>query len=292
MKTVRYRSPFIPAEWIAAHGFRPRRGIPDGDGARGPVPDAEGVCPYMRRFINTARATDAAAIVLTTMCDQVRRGRDLLDGDNRVFLLNLPATCRSAAATELYVAELRRLGDFLAQIGGTAPTREQLAAIMTAADAARAPHRAAPAGGGIPIAVVGGPLAAADRRIMQLVGDCGGRIVLDGTEAGERTLPAPFDAAAAAADPLAEMARAYFDSIPDAFRRPDTDLHRWLAEHIRQRRPHGVIVIRQVWCDLWRAEVHRMRDDCDIPLLDLDVDGEDLSTRTRTRVEAFMETLA
>ena len=63
MKRVLYRSPFIPAEWIAAHGFEPVRLIPSSASTDGPVPDAEGVCPFMRGFINEASSSSANAIV-------------------------------------------------------------------------------------------------------------------------------------------------------------------------------------------------------------------------------------
>ena len=44
------------------------------------------------------------------------------------------------------------------------------------------------------------------------------------------------------------------------------------------------ILLRQVWCDLWHAEVKRLRDWLDLPLLDLDLNGDDPVARNRTRV--------
>ena len=62
----------------------------------------------------------------------------------------------------------------------------------------------------------------ADYAFFDLVERAGGRVVLDATEGGERTLPRPFDPARLAADPFEELADAYFDAIPDAFRRPNS----------------------------------------------------------------------
>ena len=62
-----------------------------------------------------------------------------------------------------------------------------------------------------------------DCELFEMVERAGGRIVLDATEHGQRTLPRPFDPARVAAEPLEELADAYFDGIPDAFRRPNTE---------------------------------------------------------------------
>ena len=82
-------------------------------------------------------------------------------------------------------------------------------------------QRPAEAPGGIPLAILGGPLLETDCEFFDLVERAGGRIVLDATEHGQRTLPRPFDPARVAAEPLEELADAYFDGIPDAFRRPE-----------------------------------------------------------------------
>ena len=51
----------------------------------------------------------------------------------------------------------------------------------------------------------------------------------------------------------------------------------------------GIVFLRQVWCDLWHAESRRIRDWCDLPMLDLDLNGDDPIPRNKTRLEAFME---
>ena len=49
--------------------------------------------------------------------------------------------------------------------------------------------------------------------------------------------------------------------------------------------------MRHLWCDKWHAEVQRLKDTLDVPLLDLDVDGGPVALRHRTRVQAFLEGL-
>ena len=245
----------------------------------------------MRDFINEAAHRDVSAIILTTMCDQVRHGHALLEraGTRESFLFNLPATWKTPAATELYIAELERLGQFLVSVGGVRPGEGVLASTMLAYDQARATAARPPPVGKTPIAILGGALSAADNRLLELLADLGGRIVLDGTESGERTMPACFDRQRLDDAPLQELARAYFGTIPDAFRRPDSQLFLWLKAKINERKPRGIVFLRQVWCDLWHAESRRIRDWCDLPMLDLDLNGDDPIPRNKTRLEAFME---
>ena len=102
-------------------------------------------------------------------------------------------------------------------------------------DSRRSPSGQRRAAAGIPLAVLGGPLLETDCAFFDLVEHAGGRVVLDATEGGERTLPRPFDPARLAADPLEELADAYFDGIPDAFRRPNSRLYEWLGRELAAR---------------------------------------------------------
>ena len=81
--------------------------------------------------------------------------------------------------------------------------------------------------------------------------------------------------------------------IPDAFRRPNTALYEWLGCAMGTREVRGIILRRYVWCDLWHAEVDRLRRWSPVPVLDLDGDRDDQSARGRTvgRIEAFLEML-
>ena len=135
MKTIAYCSPFVPAEWITAHGLRPRWLRTRTMSRRPPIAVTRGVCPYAGAVIDAALSgIEADALVLTTICDQMRYAAAVLEtrGSCPIFLLNVPSTWQTGQARNLYVDELVRLGRFLVQIGGKSPDNADLAEIMLA----------------------------------------------------------------------------------------------------------------------------------------------------------------
>jgi len=145
-------------------------------------------------------------------------------------------------------------------------------------------------GDGIPLALIGGPLLAEDAPFLEAIEKAGGRIVVDASEGGERTLPAPADRCHLKDDPLDELVRIYFDTIPDVFRRPNTLLHEWLGVHLSAHSVRGIILRRYAFCDLWHAELYRLRKWSDVPVLEIDAAAEEgESSRALGRVEAFLE---
>jgi benzoyl-CoA reductase/2-hydroxyglutaryl-CoA dehydratase subunit BcrC/BadD/HgdB len=321
MLTVAYTCPFVPPEWIAAHGLRPERIVPAvaaGVAGAGAMPASAGVCPYARSFVNAAAATEcqADAVVFTTVCDQMRRAAEVLAGltPRPVFLMNVPSTWQTPAAMGLYVDELRRLGRFLVRLGGQAPSDEQLADVMLSYDADRAvlrrttcPNNAVPAcvppvpGSGfpvpspsfpVPLAIVGGPLAVGRQEVFDMIERLGGRVVLDATEGGALTLPPPLEARRVRQDPLAALAEAYFGGIPHPMRRPNGGLYEWLGARLAERGVRGVLLHRWPWCDLWHGELGRLRQWAPVPVLDLGAGDEGLDSPRRTgRIQAFLEML-
>jgi benzoyl-CoA reductase/2-hydroxyglutaryl-CoA dehydratase subunit BcrC/BadD/HgdB len=333
MNSIAYTSPFIPVEWIAAHGLRPAWLRLRSAATRPMLAATRGVCPYAGALVDAATAgIDAAGLVLTTICDQMRYAAALAEGGQcPVFLMNVPSTWQTAESRALYREELRRLGRFLEQLGGIAPRSVKLVEVMEAYQRARCvalgQSEACAAGesakellmvrdalvvpisggvgpecrlkpglrtDGIPLAVVGGPLLDGDFDFFDILEDAGGRVVLDATENGERTLPRKFDPARMAADPFEELAASYFDVIPDAFRQPNTALYDWLGRELAARRVRGIVFRRYVWCDLWHAELQRLKQWSPVPVLEIDAgaDDESASARIRSRVEAFLEMLA
>jgi benzoyl-CoA reductase/2-hydroxyglutaryl-CoA dehydratase subunit BcrC/BadD/HgdB len=349
MNVVGYSSPFVPAEWIAAHGLQPWRLR-----LRATENLTRGVCPYAAALIedvirmsrpaaksdhsvpllgtSSAGLTNCTpdclrqaaahrtghgrpdpspyrAVVLTTVCDQMRYAAATIEqrGGCPVFLLNVPSTWQTPASRQLYLDELRRLGRFLVRLGGHEPSDADLSQVMLAFDRTRrltreggrsdnANSRRPTAGeepGAIPLAILGGPLMENDDTLFQLIEQAGGRVVLDATEGGERTLPRPFNAERLACDPLKELADAYFDEIPDAFRRPNTRLYEWLEREMTARAVRGIILRRYLWCDLWHAELARLKQWSPTPVLEIDVGPDDVSSpnRVQGRIEAFLETL-
>jgi benzoyl-CoA reductase/2-hydroxyglutaryl-CoA dehydratase subunit BcrC/BadD/HgdB len=343
MKPILSTSPFVPPEWIAAHGLRPGWTRP-GSAVGSPLREVRrGVCPYAGAWVDAARSgVGATAVVAATTCDQMRYAAALLDRDAGVpvFLMNVPSTWQTLVARQLYRDELERLGRFLVRVGGTAPSASELVRVMLQYDRARSAVRAVrdrlparrfaeavvrlrgsdgnegsglssgsrtvlsetslpedgsyPISPGVALALVGGPLSEEDFALLDLIDQAGGRVVLDATEGGERTLPAPFDRDLLREDPLDALVRAYFDAIPDAFRRPNHGLYEWLGRELAGRGVRGIVLRRYLWCDTWHAELNRLRRRSPVPVLDLQVGDRDDRAMTRMlgRLEAFLETLS
>lgn len=148
MKSVVFCCPFVPMEWIAAHGLRPCRVMPTALPSRPQVgsethPPA-GMCPYAHAYaLHVSREEAGGGIVFTTTCDQMRRVPEWLSQDEcantkrPVFLMHVPTTWNTVQAQRLYRSELRRLGRFLETLGGAPPTRERLASVMAEFDRQR-----------------------------------------------------------------------------------------------------------------------------------------------------------
>jgi benzoyl-CoA reductase/2-hydroxyglutaryl-CoA dehydratase subunit BcrC/BadD/HgdB len=144
----------------------------------------------------------------------------------------------------------------------------------------------------LPLAIVGSPFRLPDFRLFDLVEKASGFVALDATASGEASLPAPADASLLVADPLEALVQAYFDTIPDAFRRPNTRFYEWLGSEIERRGIRGVIFRNYVWCDTWRAEAQRLKEWAPVPVLVLDsIDEENADSRVAARIQAFLEML-
>jgi benzoyl-CoA reductase/2-hydroxyglutaryl-CoA dehydratase subunit BcrC/BadD/HgdB len=326
MDSVGYFSPFVPPEWIAAHGLRPLWLTLDRKVAGTHEAPHRGLCPCAGALVaHTMCGATPGTLVLTTNCDQMRYASAYLDQASitSTFLLNVPSTWQRPQVRQLYRQELQRLGRFLVQAGGCAPTREQLEMTIEQYHDRRAaalqsrprlPARqwaetlvrlrsgqtsskiaasARACDDGIPLVLIGGPLLANDDSFLELVEMAGGRIVVDGSEGGERTLPAAVDRRHLRDDPLDELIRIYFDTIPDVSRRPNTCLYEWLGAQLSVHSARGIILRRYSFCDLWHAELQRLRQWSDVPLLDIDVAASDEGelSRVRGRIEAFLEML-
>jgi benzoyl-CoA reductase/2-hydroxyglutaryl-CoA dehydratase subunit BcrC/BadD/HgdB len=316
---VVYASPFVPPEWIAAHGLRPTRP------ALGPPRRPEGSagrCPFAEAFVDRASGLlgqgEARAIVATSTCDQMRRGTEALP---HRFLFEVPHTWQTASAHRTYVSELRRLGRFLVEWGGREPDDDALLgamrrfddgrrALLSArdglggrgfAEAVAAFHergdgrfetadRPRPGAGGVPVALVGGPLRADQLALHDVIEAAGGRVALDATETGERTFPARFDRRRMAGDPVLELADAYFGTIPAVFRRPNRMLYEYLRRELDARDVRAIVVVHCVWCDLWRAEAGRIGEWSGRPVTTVDLaDGDAGWRRIETRIQALLE---
>jgi hypothetical protein len=351
---VFYTSPWVPAEWIKAHGLEPRGIWLANDFAGEPLPLAAGVCAFANAAVQLAEQQTSSAVIFTTHCDQLRRGFDTAaEGARRwAFLFNLPVTWQTPVAERIYLDELRRLGRFLVGLGGHAPVAEELLEIVgqhrearqrLLAAASWCPARAyaeavarfhldgtvrlpsrnqdgrAAAEGCVPLALVGGPLPQTQMPLLDAIERAGGRVVLNATEVGERSLwptqtvaaersvyaaatsvnPSrhglPLSASGSSFEsvtstPMELLARDYQANCVDVFQRPNTRLYAWLRERLTARRGRGIVLWHYVGCDLWRAEAESLREAFGLPLLLLGAE-ETSPSRSIGRLEAFLESL-
>lgn len=312
--------PFVPPEWVRAHGVRPVRPVLDDLPAAVPM----GVCGYAAGYAWALARAPVQAAVFTTTCDQMRRVAETIGRECPVpsFLFHVPATWQTAGACGLYRSELERLGRFLCRLGGAAPDRNTLVEVMEAYDAARRRLRDArgwltgralveairaihqdpetaldtipmsgPMRKGIPLATAGPELTEGLLGVLDFIEARGGRIALDGTTTGERSLVEAFDRRALGEDPLGVLIDAYFGGVPCAFRRPNTLLYQWLKREMTARDVRGILFIRRLWCDMWAAEECRMREWASVPLTAVDAEDDGVTVRMATRLESFLEAL-
>lgn len=318
----------MPAEWIAAHGLKPAKHIPSGVGEPGTAFSGQGICSYTSAFLEeTVSEAEYHAVIVTSLCDQMRRAIERIDG-KPAFCLNLPATWKTESAKRLYLGELERLGRFLVDLGGQVPSKGHLARIAREIDerrrslrrrqgklSARAFAEAVNSvhfttysfsdGQGtartsgmdgndkhIPIAIVGGALPTSLYGLYDLIESEQGRVALDANENGEIALSPRLDESRLGHAPLAAVASAYFDHIPGAFRRPNSLLYDWLDRELPARNIRAILFISHTWCDLWQAEAHRMKERYGLPFLSIRfVPDAGFQERIRSQVQAFLEVL-
>ena len=105
-------------------------------------------------------------------------------------------------------------------------------------------------------------------------------------------MPAAPNPALLAKDPVEALVGMYFNTIPDAFRRPNSMLFEWLGKRFETRGVRGVLYHAYPWCDLWRAEAQRLRQCCRLPFVEVPLDDRGApNARTVTRIAALLETL-
>jgi benzoyl-CoA reductase/2-hydroxyglutaryl-CoA dehydratase subunit BcrC/BadD/HgdB len=312
-------SPWVPFEWIVAHGLHPR-GVWSGF-SRPSNAGSEGICAFAQQLAHFPATHPDAALIFTTACDQMRRAADAAFGTPpRIFLFNLPCTWQTPAVRRLYHQEIQRLGRFLVRLGGCTPTEEKLESVLLDWDRRRqqlhknllqlsgrqtaemllsffddgqvpdtVPLTTSP---GVPLALVGGPLLSSQLELFDVVESVGGRIVLNAAEPGERCLLPPLSPRLPGQTSLEVLADHYFEHGVDVYHRPNSRLYDWLGARLQERRVRGIVLRVQVGCDLWRAESASLREAFNLPVLVLDEhEARGVDPRDLTRLATFVESL-
>ena len=277
---VLFGSPYVPREWIEGHGLGAVEILPP---ATSPTEDAAGVCPYARLMLNAVESQPQDAVIFTTRCDQTRRISELFKGQReQSFLMNIPTTWQSQVAWDMYRDELLRLSRFLISLGGKAFSPQRISPSTDSEPTA---------GAGTKIAVFGGPETARVPEFHDLLRLNGLRIALDGTELSGLGR-GDIDMMDLETDPLTALTRACFVDLPDIAKRPNTQFYSFMSQCLKERGIEGIIVRTFPWCDLWAAELPRIRECFKLPVLHYVVDlttALSSDKRLKTRLSAFAE---
>ncbi len=280
MKHVLTYSPYVPEAWLRRHGCELVRLRPSGKRVHEAVTCLEGLCPYTQAWVSDVLHREHPnAIVMTTCCDQMRRAFELVDQVTEVpcFLMNLPKVWQNETALARYQEELRRLGRFL----DTLPENEH-----AETRSVEQPDVMGPCEDLIPLALVGSHGLQHDETLKALITQQGGCITLDTTE--------PTGPVQTPDDTFEAMSRAYWETLNDVSQRPNTRLYKRLDALMAETPVAGIIVRRYLWCDLWHAEVARIKAWSPVPVLDIEISSPTQMDQHRliTRIQAFMEMIA
>jgi hypothetical protein len=299
--SIAVTGPRIPAELIRAHGFEPVTVTPLT--ALRQRPQTAGVCAVAHGWVEalTTAGPRLAAAVLTTRCDQLRRAAETARERIRlpVFVMNIPVTHGTEAACHLYREEAVRLDGFLSRLAGEAraepaPARGDTGGVPADqglyAPAAQAAERALQ--GGHRVGLLGCCLTEADYAVVQMLGQLGLQLVANATESplAVGTPPRRRPRTARGAVPTA-AASGPFVARPAIAQRPNAPFFAWLRQFGLTHRIEGWVLLRQPWCDLYHAEVPRLKSETELPWLDLETGAQPAFEALRTRAEAFAERL-
>lgn len=291
LQVIATTGPQVPHDRIRAHGYTPVT-LPPLASAQG-SPSA-GVCAAAHGWAEALLSDESrfAAAVLTTRCDQLRQTFETLRARTSLplFLLNVPATHGTETARRLYEDELKRLDRFLSRLGELRCETHSSRAFspQSAADACRS------------TALTAGGEASLSDRALRLMPDAAeaaaspiirvfrvGLLACCLTEADDavlRMLPqVGLQIAVHAAEGTVDT--------PTIAQRPNAPFFAWLRQTSRAAGLEGWIHVRQPWCDLYHAEVPRMKSATALPWLDLETGARPAFATLRTRAEAFAETL-
>ena len=140
--------------------------------------------------------------------------------------------------------------------------------------------------GAVPIALVGGPIAAGNW-LFELLAELGLHVALDATETGLAGWPDVGGQLGASADPLARLAATYFAGIHHPSRFPADHLYDWLVPLLARSGAQAIVLRYYAWCDPWHAQAHRLAQRSGLSVVE--IDGRETPGRARTRLGAIAE---
>jgi benzoyl-CoA reductase/2-hydroxyglutaryl-CoA dehydratase subunit BcrC/BadD/HgdB len=173
--------------------------------------------------------------------------------------------------------------------------REQyLQALHGLVDEVKSQPAAAPSHNNIRLLIAGGMLAPGDDKLMNILAEAGGKIVMDELCTGSRSIYGEI-----ARPSFDSIARRYLNNIPCGSlpypRLDDDPRHRHLKRLAAEYRINGVIYYTLRFCDAYSFKVGHLRQltsSMGIPFLHISSDYSSADVgQMRTRVEAFLESI-
>ena len=284
--TVYYTCSFVPPELIRACGFRPCRLAPISKNI--PQFQIEGMCSLTKAWLENlqdiANRNEACIAVFTTSCDQMRRAFDLIckKENIRAFLLDIPKTINEQSLC-YYQHELLRLASFLCELSGESFNEDHLNIFL---QEKKPPLQNPESHRCMQIAIMGGPVPETIlKHLEHITGLADARIGLHLTE----NHITPDESSKVGS--LKELGESYCN-IPAIWKRPNNAFYDWLESQVQNTKIDAVLLFRHIFCDLWHSQVNEFKRRLQIPVLDIELDGQEtLSAAAVSRVQAFLETL-
>ncbi len=146
-----------------------------------------------------------------------------------------------------------------------------------------------PVSGGPLIGLTGSPMLLEDDCVPAALEECGAGMLPLGCTGLQACLPSVGEDGMTPAG----LAGAWFDAAKCSRCRPNSNTYEWLASKLSEAGAKGLVVRALKFCDLWFAERERLKRLMPVPVLVLDSDyARGGRERTRTRVQAFLESLS
>ncbi len=249
----------VPDSLIRKFGFEPIPLAPTPQ-----APETQGVCAVAKglaqALCNTAPPYTAA--VMTTRCDQLRRSLECVASSitTPFILLNLPATQNTPASEKQDRDEHARLEQFLSALSGhTSPNSNPLPSFTTTSFSRTNPNAR------FKLGLLACTTTSSDKVILHMLDSLGMVISLD---LSGQAMP---------------------EGCPTIERRPNVNFFTWLTAESARAQLDGWVLLVQPWCDLYRAEIDRLKAEVPLPWLILETGPEPALASLRMRAEAFLE---
>jgi benzoyl-CoA reductase/2-hydroxyglutaryl-CoA dehydratase subunit BcrC/BadD/HgdB len=142
--------------------------------------------------------------------------------------------------------------------------------------------------------IMGSIIGSGDGKVLELIQDCGGNIVVDAVCTGASFVRKDVNYSGLLADPVDALAERYLYNVPCPCNIDSERRRKRAATLVRDYRVAGVIYYSLKFCDTWRSEFLSIKEhllsETGVPslLIESNYSPSDIGI-TRTKIEAFLE---